>query len=85
MGLQSLNSFVLTNLDLIETPEMQEFISKNLQRYDNVIQAQIFLQDQGVSFSYTDSISYYEREDLIRNYIEFIQLKNEKQREAMNK
>jgi hypothetical protein len=85
LGLQSLNSFVLTNLDLIETPEMQEFISKNLQRYDNVIQAQIFLQDQGVSFSYTDSISYYEREDLIRNYIEFIQLKNEKQREAMNK
>jgi hypothetical protein len=41
------------------------------------------LQEQGVSFSYTDSIPYYEREDLIAAYSEFIEMKNKKNREAL--
>ena len=63
---------------------MKDFIEANITRYYNVIDSQIFLQEQGVSFSYTDSIPYYEREDLIHAYSEFIELKNRKNQEAIS-
>lgn len=82
MGQQSLNSFVLTNIDLIETPVLQEAIKNNLTEHKNVLQEQIFLQENGVSFSYSDSISYMERKTLVETYIEYNQVKNEKIKEA---
>lgn len=82
MGRQSLNSFVLTNIDLIETPVLQEAIKNNLTEHKNVLQEQIFLQENGVSFSYSDSISYMERKTLVETYIEYNQIKNEKIKEA---
>lgn len=82
MGQQCLNSFVLTNIDLIETPILQEAIENNLKEHANILQEQIFLQDQGVSFSYSDSISYMERKDLVQEYIKYLEIKNEKIEEA---
>lgn len=82
MGQQCLNSFVLTNIDLIETPILQEAIENNLKEQANILQEQIFLQDQGVSFSYSDSISYMERKDLVQEYIKYLEIKNEKIEEA---
>ena len=82
MGQQSLNSFVLTNIDLIETPVLQEAIKNNFTEHKNILQEQIFLQENGVSFSYSDSISYMERKDLVETYIEYNQIKNEKIKEA---
>ncbi len=85
MGLQSLSSFVLTNIDLIETPEMQEYIKDNLARYNDVLLNQVFLQEQGVSFSYTDTITYYERQDLVDIYQDFLEMKNQKNQEILDK
>lgn len=85
MGLQSLSSFVLTNIDLIETPEMQEFIKDSLARYNDVLLNQVFLQEQGVSFSYTDTITYMERMDLVDIYQEFLEMKNQKNQELLDK
>ncbi len=85
MGLQSLSSFVLTNLDLIETPEMQDYIKDNMSRYNDVLYNQVFLQEQGVSFSYTDAIPYYERMDLMDVYQDFLELKNQKNQELLDK
>ena len=82
MGQQSLNSFVLTSIDLIETPVLQEAIKNNLTEHKNILQEQIFLQENGVSFSYSDSISYMERKNLVETYIEYNQVKNEKIKEA---
>lgn len=82
MGQQCLNSFVLTNIDLIETPILQDAIENNLKEHANILQEQIFLQDQGVSFSYSDSISYMERKDLVQEYIKYLEIKNEKIEEA---
>lgn len=82
MGQQSLNSFVLTNIDLIETPVLQEAIKNNLTEHKNILQEQIFLQENGVSFSYSDSISYMERKTLVETYIEYNEIKNEKIKEA---
>lgn len=82
MGQQCLNSFVLTNIDLIETPILQEAIENNLKEHANILQEQIFLQDQGVSFSYSDSISYMERKDLVQEYIKYLEIKNERIEEA---
>lgn len=79
------SSFVLTNIDLIETPILQEAIKNNLAEYSNILQEQVFLQDNGVSFSYSDSISYKERKDIIDEFIKYIQMKNEKISEATNK
>lgn len=85
MGQQCLNSFVLTNIDLIETPGMQEAIENNIKAYRGIIQEQIFLQEQGVSFSYSDGITYIERADIIDEYANYIQEKNRKIQEATNK
>lgn len=84
MGLQSLSSFVLTNIELIETPELQDFIRDNIARYNDVIYNQIFLQEQGVSFSYTDTIPYYERMDLLDVYQEFVEMKNKRNQEILD-
>ena len=85
MGQQSLNSFVLTNIDLIETPVLQEAIKNNFTEHKNILQEQIFLQENGVSFSYSDSISYMERKTLVETYIEYNEIKNEKIKEATQK
>lgn len=85
LGLLCPSSFVLTNIDLIETPILQEAIKNNLAEYSNILQEQVFLQDNGVSFSYSDSISYKERKDIVDEFIKYIQMKNEKISEATNK
>ena len=84
-GQQCLSFFVLINIDLIETPILQEAIRNNLREHSNVIQEQIFLQEQGVSFSYSDSTSCMERKNLVEEYLEYIQIKNEKIKEAQEK
>ena len=81
-GPQCLNSFVLTNIELIETPTLQDAIKMNLAEYENILKEQIFLQDNGVSFSYTDSISFYERQDIILSMIDYLEEKNKKIEEA---
>ena len=77
MGLYVLSSFVLLNVDLIETPEYENMIAKAIKRESQVIEEQIYLQEQGVSFSYTDSITYRERQKLLEVYQEFVKMKTE--------
>ena len=77
MGLYVLSSFVLLNIDLIETPEYKEIVANIIKRETQVIEEQIFLQEQGVSFSYTDSISYRDRQKLVENYQEYVKRKTE--------
>lgn len=84
LGQQCLNSFVLTNLNLIETPTIQEAIKNNLSENRNIIQEQIFLQESGVSFSYTDSICYQERKELVDEMIKYLEIKNKKIQESIN-
>lgn len=62
---------------------MQDFISNNIARYYDILNAQIFLQEQGVSFSYTDSIPYFERNDLISAYSEFLTKKSEHSKQEL--
>lgn len=50
--------------------------------YDNILQEQIFLQENGVSFSYSDSTSYMERKNIVDAYLRYIEVKNEKIKEA---
>ena len=69
----------------METPILQEAIKNNLREHSNVIQEQIFLQEQGVSFSYSDSTSCMERKNLVEEYLEYIQIKNERIKEAQEK
>ena len=64
---------------------MQSLIKENLTRYNDVLISQVFLQEQGVSFSYTDTITYYDREDLIKVYQDFLEMKNQKNQELLNK
>lgn len=64
---------------------MQEFIKENLARYNDILMCQVFLQEQGVSFSYTDAIPCYERDDLIDVYQEFLEMKNKKNQEILDK
>ena len=72
-------------MEFIETPELQKIVKDNLSRYYDVLNSQLFLQEQGVSFSYTDAIPFYEREDLISVYKDFIELKNQKNQEILDK
>lgn len=64
---------------------MQEFIKDSLARYNDVLLNQVFLQEQGVSFSYTDTITYMERMDLVDIYQEFLEMKNQKNQELLDK
>ena len=41
-----------------------------------VLTEQAFLQDQGVSFLYTDTLGAYEREQLVQFYLEWKEKKN---------
>ena len=62
------NFFVLLNSRKIlkETPEkFEDFVNMALQMYNSTLEEQLFLQDQGVSFVYTDTIDYQSRRDLI--------------------
>lgn len=82
---QCLNFFVLINIDLIETPILKNAIANNLSEYDNILREQIYLQESGVSFSYTDTLSFNERRNLVRAYTEFIEEKNKKLDEIKKK
>lgn len=77
MGLYVLNSFVLLNIDLVETPEYKDMVARAIRRESQVIEEQIYLQEQGVSFSYTDSISFRDRQRLVEMYQEFVKRKTE--------
>lgn len=63
---------------------MQELIKNNIERYRNILEQQIFLQESGVSFSYTDSITYFDRIDLVESYNSYLKMKNEKNQEILN-
>ena len=78
LGQQCLNSFVLVNIEFIETPSLQEAVQVNLAEYENVLKEQVFLQDNGVSFQYSDSLSNAERRDLIEAVISYMEEKNAK-------
>ena len=77
MGQYVLSSFVLLNIDLVETPEYKSMVASAIRRESQVIEEQIFLQEQGVSFSYTDSITYRERQKLVDMYQDFLKKKTE--------
>lgn len=64
---------------------LKEAIQNNLVEYSNILQEQIFLQENGVSFSYTDSTSCMERKDLVEAYLKYIEAKNERIKEAQSK
>ena len=62
------NFFVLLNSKRIlkETPnKFEEYVNMALEMYSNTVEEQIFLQDQGVSFDYTDKLDAQSRKDLI--------------------
>ena len=52
-------------------------IAAAIRRESQVIEEQIYLQEQGVSFSYTDTITYRERQKLVEMYQEFVKQKTE--------
>lgn len=64
---------------------MQPYIKDNMVRYNDVLLNQVFLQEQGVSFSYTDTIPFYERMDLMDVYQDFIEMKNQKNQEILDR
>ena len=71
------NFFVLLNSQLIETPENLQKASQCLfEVYQNVLREQFYLQDLGVSFSYTDTIDQYSRRDLLDIADEIVEARN---------
>lgn len=39
--------------------------------YNNTMEEQLFLQDQGVSFAYTDTLDFQSRRDLINTMLQW--------------
>lgn len=66
MGLYVLNSFVQLSKVKYGTPEYAEYVAFTLRRHQNILRKQLYLQNHGVSFSYTDTKSYKQIEDLIK-------------------
>lgn len=60
-------------------------IADIIRRESQVIEEQIFLQEQGVSFIYTDSITYRERQKLVEMYQDFVEKKTEQLESAKRK
>ena len=62
------NFFVLLNSDkLVETPELiEKYDAFAFEMYKGTIEEQLFLNDLGVPFSYTDTIDAQTRRDLIQ-------------------
>lgn len=52
-------------------------IANAIKRESQVIEEQIFLQEQGVSFTYTDHISYRDRQILVKMYQDFVKQKSD--------
>lgn len=71
--------FVLLNSKtLIETPDkLKDWTNFVFDIYKNVVQEQLYLQDLGVSFQYTDSIDSFTRKDLINFAQEWNDLKKQ--------
>ena len=65
MGLSVRNSFVLLSKIEEETPAFKDYVIFSQTRYRNVLRKQLYLQKHGVSFSYTDGLTYKQIEDLI--------------------
>ena len=70
------------NSELIETPNFEGHVEALVRRYHSVLQEQIFLQEQGVSFSYSDTLVPFDRIELVNEYQEFIEEKNKRIQEA---
>lgn len=66
MGLYVLNSFVQLSKVKQETPEYAEYVAFTLRRHQNILRKQLYLQNHGVSFDYTDKRSFKQIEDLIK-------------------
>lgn len=59
--------FVLVNNKFVETPDQMEKLEEHAYNmYKNTIEEQLYLQDNGVSFSYTDNIDALSRKDLVQ-------------------
>lgn len=66
LGLFVLSSFVqLANINE-GTPAFEDYVSFTITRYKNILRKQLYLQNHGVSFSYTDSLGSKQIEDLIQ-------------------
>lgn len=64
-GLYVLSSFVqLANINN-ETPAFADYVAFTMTRHKNILRKQLYLQNHGVSFSYTDNLSSKQIEDLI--------------------
>ena len=68
------------NKDLLkETPDVYEiYVDSNLKMLHQVLKEQVFLQDCGVSFEYTDSLLAFERARLIGVWSEWNEEKNKR-------
>ena len=65
MGLFVLNSFAQLNKLEEGTPAFTDYVVFSLKRYKNILRKQLYLQNHGVSFDYTDKLSYKQIDDLI--------------------
>lgn len=68
------------NKDLLkETPEVYEiYVNSNLEMLHQLLREQVFLQDCGVSFEYTDTLLAFERVRLIDAWSEWNEEKNKR-------
>lgn len=68
------NFFVLLNSKRIleETPEkLEDIMNIALTAYNNTLEEQLYLQDNGVSFSYTDTLDAQMRKDLVNSMMQW--------------
>lgn len=69
----------MNNDFLKETPEVYEvYVDSNMRMLHQVLREQVFLQDCGVSFEYTDSLLAFERNMLISVWSEWNEEKNKR-------
>lgn len=66
LGLFVQNSFVQLSKISEETPAFAEYVAYTIRKYKNVLRKQLYLQNHGVSFDYTDKQSYMQVDELIK-------------------
>ena len=70
MGLFVLNSFAQLNKLEEGTPAFTDYVVFSLKRYKNILRKQLYLQNHGVSFDYTDKLSFKQVEDIVEVVME---------------
>ena len=60
------------------TPVFEEYLESNVNCLNSILRQQIFLQDNGVSFEYSDNLLFFERNRLVEAYNVWNEEKNKK-------